>query len=303
MRKTGVVVAIAAGVTLVATVAIFAMGDAVASSRTSITGTGVTIELPDDVVLAPFGTTSTNASRQIVLAVVSGSAEHDLSKNATQRALYPDPSETFHNAGLTGTLYSRSRNIDGGNWDGWWLNVKKGNNVLAVMISYSGNAPGKLEELKKYLSTVTWDGTLGDPEIAFGLKLDVQGMKLARPGIGALLYTTDGNVSWSEEHLYVYTTPGNLQRDETKFHFTCEAAADKLLGSKSRTPMRYQVNNRIQACDTWSGLGLIGSEYSAVLWLPDGSVVLATGLGDPNIFQHALLNLHRIPRSGETTSK
>jgi len=303
MRKVGVVVAIVASVTLVAAVAIFAMGDAVVSSKTSIPGTGVTMELPDDVVLAPFGTTSTNASRQIVLAVVSGSAEHDLAKNATQRALYPDPSETFHNASLTGTLYSRSRNTDGGNWDGWWLNVEKGNNVLAVMISYSGNAPGKLEELKKYLSTLTWDGTLGDPEIAFGLKLDVQGMKLAHSGVGALLYTTDGNVSWNEGHLYVYTTPGSLQRDATKFHFACETAADKMLGGKSRTPTRYQVNNGIHACDTWSGLGLIGSKYFAVLWLPDGSVVLATGLGDPNIFQRALLNLHRIPRSGGTTSK
>ncbi|MBD8871826.1 hypothetical protein IHE47_03210 [Rhodanobacter sp. DHB23] len=252
------------------------------------------MELPDDVVIAPFGTTSTSASRQIVVAIVSGSIEHDLTKNATQMALYPDPSEKFSNDSLVGTLYRRNRSSDGGSWDGWWLHVKKGNNVLGVMISYSGGAPGKLGELKKYLSTVTWDGTLGDPEIAFGLKFDVQGMKLAHPGIGALLYTADGNVSQNQEYLYIYAIPGSLLGDMTKFHRACDAFADKMLRGKLRTPMRYQANNGIRVCDTWSGPGLVGSEYSAVLWLPGGSVILATGLGDPGIFQHALLNLHRI---------
>src|SRR6185312_2540229 len=125
-------------------------------------GTGVAMVLPDDVVLAPFGTADTNASRQIVVTVMSGSIERDLAKNANERALYPEPSEEFRSVNLAGTLYRRSRSSDGGSWDGWWLNIVKGKNALAVMISYSGNAPGKFDELKKSLSTVTWDGTLGD---------------------------------------------------------------------------------------------------------------------------------------------
>jgi hypothetical protein len=130
MRKRVLAIAALVGVTIV-------IGATLANSRsgTSLPGTGVKLVLPDRIVSAPFGTMYTDGSRETVFSIASGSVDKNLAKNATMRALYPDPVEAFHSATISGSLYKRTRSIDGGTWDGWWLNVVKGDHVLAVKIS------------------------------------------------------------------------------------------------------------------------------------------------------------------------
>jgi hypothetical protein len=262
----------------------------------AIPGTGVTMALPDGVKAPPLGTNYTNDAEDILVAISVGPASRNISKFPSFRALYPDPVESFQSSTLSGDLYKRTRVESGGPWDGWWLEVTEGDRVLDLKIYYSGTNPEKFLELKQYLSTASWNKNTVNPEIAFGLKLGIQNLQVVPAGAGALMYNKDGHPHPGTQYILLNTGPISFGNDIKKFHQACTSMAPAILHGKPIS-VRYTKKNNITVCDAWGTTTSTGSDYYAVLMLPDGSVAEARGHGDPNTFQQALLGAQAIPRS------
>ena len=268
----------------------------IAQAETTLPGTGITMVLPEGIIPSPLGTMYSDEGRKTLLAISVGLVKHNTANDPMMQALYPEPVEELRNGHVSGKIFKRTRAKNGGTWDGWWLNVVKGDRVLDVKISYSGSNDGEFEKLKDYLSTGKWDGNLGDPEQAFGLRLDIPGMKLAHPGLGALLYTADGQPEWEQPNLFLMAVPGFATGDMDAFHKVCEAAAAKMMAGTAYSPVRYQAERGVNVCDVSGQTSRFGQGYSAVVMMPEGGVFAATGTGDPQAFQRALLEPHLIDR-------
>jgi len=264
--------------------------------ETALPGTGVSIVLPKGIVHPPLGTMYTDERKETVLAIAVARAESNQENNPILRKVYPEPVEDFHNGSLSGKLYKRTRAKDGGGYDGWWLIAVKGDYVLDLKISYSGRDEGEIEKLKEYLSTVKWDGTLGDSEQAFGVKLTIPGMQVVHAGVGAVLYSANGQTGEKQPNLMLMALPGYIAGGADAFHTVCEGARDRMMAGEAASPLRYQAEHGIQTCDTWGGMSLLGQKYSAVAMLPGGGAFIASGTGDPQVFQRALLGLQVIDR-------
>jgi hypothetical protein len=261
----------------------------------AIPGTGVTMALPDGVKIASLGTNYTNEDQDVLVAISIGPAARNISKFPSFRALYPDPVESFRSSTLSGDLYKRTRTESGGPWDGWWLEVTKGDRVLDLKIYYSGSNPEKFRELKEYLSTASWDEKIVDPEIAFGLKLGIPGLQVVRTGAGALMYNQDGRPHPGPQYILLNTGPIKFGGDISKFRKACTSMAPAILHGNPIS-VRYARKNDINVCDAWGITTSTGRDYYAVLMLPDGSAAEARGHGDPDAFQQALLGAQTIPR-------
>ncbi|GFZ90029.1 hypothetical protein [Dyella caseinilytica] len=252
---------------------------------TVIPGTGVSMALPDGVVIAPLGTIFIDSRHEVMVGLVEGPA----SKGSMNKYAFPGAGESFRSSTISGVLYKRTRSEGKGTWDGWQLNASRGDTSLDLLLSYSGSKPGKFEELKKYLSTVSWNDQIRDPEVAFGLRLHVSGLRLVPSVVGALAYTQDGKPSQNAPYMNVFAGPYSLKGDMLKFHQLCEKDAS-VIANGEHVSVRYQSRNQMWVCDAW------GQSYTAVLMLPDGSIANVLGQGDPDVFQSALLNAQVIPR-------
>lgn len=263
------------------------------SGMTEIPGTGVTMTLPDGVAISPLGTIFANDSHDVLVGVITGSTSTDLSSRTGNREIFPQQEE-FRSSTISGSLYERTRAKSGGSWDGWWFHVLRGGRSLDIIITYSGTKPEQFLELKKYLSTVSWSDQMVDPELAFGLRLNVPGLQLVK-GAGGLMYTQNGKVPQSVRYMLMTTVPYSLKGDVSKFHKLCEKSA--LAVTRNRpVSVRYETRSQIMVCDAWAGITETGEDYFAALMLQDGAVAQVIGHGDPDIFQHALLEARVIPR-------
>jgi hypothetical protein len=263
------------------------------SEMTIIPGTGVTMALPDGVSISPLGTIFANDNHDVFVGVIVGSDSTDLSGKTANRAIFPDQVE-FRSSTISGSLYKRVRAKSGGSWDGWWLHVARGDRSLDIVISYSGSKPEEFLELKKYLSTVSWSDQMVDPELAFGLRLNVPGLQLVS-GVGGLMYTQNRKVPQSARYMLVTSTPYSLKGDMSKFHKLCEKSALAITHGQPIS-VRYETKNQIAVCDAWTGMTANGDDYFAALMLQNGAFAQVVGHGDPEIFQHALLDARVIPR-------
>lgn len=265
-------------------------------SATALPGTGVSIVLPKGVIPSPLGTTYTDDRKETVLAIMVAKAERNPENDPIWKKVYPEPVEDFRNSSLSGRLYKRTRAKDGGGYDGWWLSAVKGDYFLDLKISYSGRDPHEIEKLKEYVSTVKWDGTLGDSEKAFGLRLTIPGMQVVHTGVGGLLYSASGQIGEQQPNLMLIAIPGYATEDPDAFRTVCEGVRDRMMPGEAASPVRYQTEHSIRTCDSWGGMSLIGQKYSAVVMLPGSGAFMASGTGDPQVFQRALLGLQVIRR-------
>jgi hypothetical protein len=263
--------------------------------RTNVWGTGVSLVLPPGVAVAPLGTNYTNVAQDILVSISVGPSYRDISAFPKVRSMYPDPVESLQNASLSGSVYKRTRMESGGPWDGWWLEVKRGSNVLDVRIYYSGSDSKTFPALKSYLSSVSWDDRTIDPEVAFGLKLEIPRLQVVRAGAGALLYNEDGEPLQRGQYLLLNTSPHSFGKDISKFRKLCEVGGPTVLLGHSSS-IRYAEVNGVNVCDAWTSATSNGRDYYAAVMFSDGSLAQAKGHGDRDAFQQALLGARKISR-------
>jgi hypothetical protein len=262
----------------------------------AIPGTGVTMTLPEGVTISPIGTIFANDAKDVTIAVSVAPSFRNATTLPSLRAHYPDQVESFRSSELSGVLYKGTRAESGGAWDGWWLEVIRGDQVLDLKIFYSGSSPEKFLELKKYLSTASWNDKILDPEAAFGLKLEVPNLQLARAGAGsALMYNQDGRPYPGAQYIVLDAIPNNYHGNISMLRRLCESRALTITHGQP-VSVRYQTKNQIVICDVWDSTTSSGHEYFAALMLSNGWIVTTHGHGDPDAFQQALLGLHIIPR-------
>jgi hypothetical protein len=263
--------------------------------RTNVWGTGVSLILPPGVAVAPLGTNYTNVAQDILVAISVGRSDRGISAYPKIRSMYPDPVESLQNAALSGSIYKRTRMESGGLWDGWWLEVKRGSKVLDLKIYYSGSDSKTFPALKSYLSSVSWDDGAIDPEVAFGLRLEIPKLQVVRAGAGALLYNEDGQPFQRGQYLLLNTAPQPFGKDISKFRKLCKVVEPTVLLGQSSS-LRYAEVNGVNVCDAWKSAVSNGRDYYAAVLFSDGSLAQAKGHGDRDAFQQALLAARKIPR-------
>ena len=264
--------------------------------RTLVPGTGISLVLPEGVVMPPLGSIFANKDSSILITAMTGpSANNPLDHGIFKRAFSPTI-EKFHSATLDGTLLHRTRKLDGGGWDGWVLFVVRGERMLMVQIGYQGPAGKSFDELKKVLDTVTWDERTVDPEVAFGLRIDSPGLQLEPGATGALGYSADGHESEYEPNIILMAAPVRANGDPEIFHQFCEKTASIAFKGRLPAPVQYITTNGISLCDVSGDSSVKDPDYSASVEFPDGAIVTAWGRGDPGALRQSLLNAKRIPR-------
>jgi hypothetical protein len=252
------------------------------------------LALPPGVVASPLGTAFANQDASIMVAVMTGAAEAFRKKSQFDQRLYPEPIEAFRSGTLAGTVRHRTRKLDGGTWDGWVLQVVRGEKVMEVMITFQGADEKTFADLKQVIYSVSWDDRVMDPELAFGLKLDPPGLKLEKTGTGALAYSVDGLTNPDEPNLFLSTIPVRSKATPETFHLLCEKTVPVAFRGAPSRPLQYVTSSALSLCDSSGAPASAGAIYSAVVQFPDGAVVTAFGRGNPEDLRHSLLGAKRL---------
>ena len=264
--------------------------------QTVVPGTGVSLALPEDVVISPLGTMFANKDASILISVTTGpSANNPLERGVFKQAFSPSV-EKFHNATLDGTLLHRTRKLDGGGWDGWVLVVVRGDRLLVVQVGYQGTRDESLDPLRKVLDTVSWDERTLDPEAAFGLQVNPPGLQLEQGATGGLAYSVDGGPSPNEPNINIMAAPIRSSGGAEIFHQLCEKASLATFKGRLPAPLQYTTTNGVSLCDTQGDSVLKDPDYFAAVEFPDGAMMTAWGRGDASALRQSLLNAKRISR-------
>lgn len=269
----------------------------------SVPGTGVRLTLPLGISAMPLGTYFTDASGETVIQLFGGSGLSNLENNSTYIRLFPDTPEKFSGAHVTGNLYKRTRAKHGGAWDGWWLNVVRGDAVLSVQIMYIGQPGERFERLKALFYDLEWNEREVVTELAFGASISVPKLRLVTGSFGGLNYTENGQAKSSGSELRVMTLPVNASQAKILMPAGCAQSFAAVFKNEPYSGPHYLERNGISFCDAWKPERNGRSRYLALLRMPNGAVLNAIGSGDVDQFRAALLDI-RLTRTPSTrTSK
>lgn len=295
MRKYLLVIANAMLLSCLAAYAL-ARAPSAEGAKYEVPGIGVKFALPAGVRPPLLGSMFVSDDRAIRIVVDVSSIELPGENLAALERTFPGPAVPFHSGTLDGKLRSRPL-VAGHGWGGWWLTVDRGKQKLGFMISYQGEDPAKLDQLKPVLSTISWDGRTADSEIAFGAKFEVPGLQLVAGRGGALLYTANGSSDWHQPFIYLMAQPSKVEGDQLRSAELCKLAASKILKGKSTAAPRYAETKEIRMCDVFGGTTEEGVNYYAIVAFPDGAAFHLLGQGDPDVIRKAIQKGRRLPKN------
>jgi hypothetical protein len=193
---------------------------------------------------------------------------------------YPDSPETFSNGKLTGRLYKRSRTGKIGNWDGVWLNVTRPETQLSATAASYGpieKSPEIFKRTQSFFDNIEWDDGRLDSEIAFGARLNIQGMLPIKKIIGALFYSKTGQPGADAPSIMLNAVPLPRALSDTEFTEQCTNTLNRMFRERAHQGPYSNSRNDVSVCDGW-GSDLNGNTmYVALANLPTGDAINAIG--------------------------
>ena len=275
---------------------------ATAVQPVTLPGTGIHLIPPAGMALGAAGSALVDDSGETIIVFGTSDAKHSVENDPTWRALYKRPPEHVAMPALSGNLYRRTKAADGGTWDGWYFAVQKGDRVLTVMASYTGNVPGAFDRLRENLLTITWGDNAVDSELAMGVKLAPRGLQLVKGNVGALSYREGGQLGGTGPSLLLQSLPVPVGKANAIFATDCESVVSAPFRGKPFAAPKFLSRDGIGWCETWSTMPEAEMSYVAMIRLPNGALISAMGsaLSDRfqeslPIFRAAIQNLQLIP--------
>ena len=172
--------------------------DNLSHTRVTIPGTGVSLVSPTGTVLAPAGPYFIDDKGEMVVSVLLRQAEKDRDKDLSTK-LYPHFVRKIKVGNQVGDLHKRTRKIDGGGYDAFWLGIYRGSRLLQVTAYYTGNIDSAFQSMESIFPTILWESDKEDRFLSFGYKISVEGLSEIPKGIGILSFgkqiNSDSNVS------------------------------------------------------------------------------------------------------------
>ncbi len=280
------------------------------SERIHLPGTGVSLIPPENVRLAPAGSTLMDESGEIVISFFFGEAKNSSENDRLWRALYQGEPEHVSGQAWSGRLYQRTRAKDGGEWDGWFMAIPRGESVLLVTAHYSGNSPQTFAELREHLLSLVWDHSAPDAELAAGVRLAPRGLRLVTGVFGGLLYNRTGQVGETKPGLWVQVLPVAEGAMNMLSPDTCELLFGQYFGEKPFVGPELSERANIRACEAWSPAESSEVAYIALLRLPTKASLFVIGMSKPEefkedlpVFRSAVERLQVIPARNPTPAQ
>lgn len=256
-----------------------------------IPGTPISLALPESYKPALLGPTVMSADLATTITVMLGPSSNDPMQSEGYKALFHNAPESVKTGNFNATLYKRTRAQDGGAWDGWLLSSKSGETSINILASYTGNSEDEFETIRKILLSASNSGQPADAEKSFGATATVPGLQLVQSSVGGLGFTESGEAEPTPRNLLFVPipTPAGQHLDLT-LDKCQQVFAAYFQGSQFVGPHSISIGGQ-PGCDAWSAES---GRYVAVVVLPNGALVQATGSGQPDMLRTGVLSLRNI---------
>lgn len=256
-----------------------------------IPGTPISLALPKAYKPALLGPTVMSADLATTITVMLGPSSNDPMESDGYKALFHNAPESVKTGNFDAKLYKRTRAQDGGAWDGWFLSSRNGKTSLNILASYTGTSEDEFEAIRKILLSATNSGQPADAEKAFGATAAVPGLRLVQSSVGGLGFTESGEAEATAQSLLFVPipTPAGQQLDLT-LDKCQQVFGASFQGGPFVGPHSISISGQ-PGCDAWSAES---GRYVAVVALPNGALVQATGSGQPEMLRTGVLSLRPI---------
>lgn len=271
------------------------------TSPTKVPGTGVSMTLPSAMKRGPIGTYFIEPTGNTVVQIMVGTKEHAVENGQMFKKIYPLEPRQIDRGGKQARLYKRTREDNGGGWDGWSYNLVGKQSALNVSVMYTGSDDEWFGSFERFLETVDWDERQLDSEKSFQAQIVVPGLKMVQKQVGGLSFTTDGAAGDEGSSFVVQTLPVSPAQASQLFPAICDTAIPQSFGeAKYSGPHRFESED-VVGCDGWGKVANGMKLYVVMLRTADGGVVsaignLSPGSAEPNekSLRAALLQMKRL---------
>lgn len=260
-------------------------------SLKQIPGTPISLSLPESYKPAPLGTTMMSSDLATTITVMMGPISNDPIQSEGYKVLFQNEPESVKTGNFNAKLYKRTRVQDGGAWDGWFLSSRSGETSINILATYMGNSEDEFETLRDILLSASNNGEPSNAEVSFGATATVPGLQLVRSGVGGLGFTESGEAEPTPHNLIFVAIPVpegqnfDLTLEKCKEVFSASFQGIQFVG-----PHSISIDGK-PGCDAWSAES---GRYAAVVALPNGAVVQATGSGQPDLLRTGVLSLRNL---------
>lgn len=277
------------------------VSEKISLERVTIPGTGVSLVPPGETFLAPAGPYLMDDRGEIVVSVLLREADEERDKDLSTK-LYPHFVRKIKVGNLIGNLHKRTREIDGGGYDAFWLGINRGARLLQVTAYYTGSINNIFQSLESIFPTILWESDKEDCFLSFGYKISVKGLSEISDGIGMLSF---GDPKNSYFNTTIELSPLPMKPEKTGDAATyCKKFAERIFVGKLRTgPLILKENN----LELWEMTGMTkfnnsGTvDYIGFLKTTEGGFIQAIGKAPVDsiekwekLFRKALLQAERI---------
>jgi hypothetical protein len=251
-------------------------------------GTGLSVDVPPDLRPTPVGSALIDESGETIILFSGGASQTDLETDPTWRALYRNPPERIKTDFIEGNLYKRTRQNDGGKWDGWFLAVHRGNKSFIVMASYTGTSQEKFERIRKQLTTIRWNDKHIEAEKAMGVQLAPNGLKAVPDVFGALSYNTEGRIGGSGPNILVQLMPIPPAQAPAIVPSGCATVLGNAFAGVPYEGPKIDTSEGFQRCEAWSNQTSKEIRYASLVRTPNNGLLMIVGTSTAEQFKDFL---------------
>lgn len=249
-----------------------------APHRVGVPGTGVSLSLPADMELAALGPIFVDPEQDIRVVVLITSSER-------AAATAPGDAERFPHeldrplpleGRIAGRVRWRTREHDGGSFDGWQLRAERGGRTLSINALYTGDAEDEFRSLLGVLASVEWLPGREDNRAAMGVAFPpVAGLYPLDDAVGALAFAENPGADQSGAQLFL-TVPGQRIPADTFDEGCAGLLAEEGQRAADHEPLRTE---HFRGCTGTapSPTDPGRAQYRAALRAEDGSILVAIG--------------------------
>lgn len=248
----------------------------------TLPGTGLTLDVPPTLHLAPFGPYLQTDDATLVVAVTSVPKvpTPDMIEFSAHR--YPhEASPSFGD--LHGELRERNRSLDQGSFDAWLLRVRRPARTLEIATVERGDDPKVHEVARRLMEHPRWDETEADAEASMGVRATVPGMHLDRANIGMLAFAPDPGLAAAGSRFYSVTVLPVPKGADSRYYPRGCVESFQRLAAKSPVDGPHQGRGTgLEYCEGWQRQGSDLQYFAYVHSLAGGLLtVIGSSSDDP----------------------